>query len=242
MNANEKRKLHMSLFDGEKTERSNLSPSGFEVNARDVQRTYSLADGITIVSHKEDGCGFNNTHHFIDGNCDEFDLSEIMLKDTAEAIDICVVFSFIKYLLANIDPVSDEFPEILMLKKRYSDFINSRFASDRPTKINVNDKLNRFNTEEFMTDEDYENFVNYHVEFKRERRELENSPTQAMIEYMNKLQEKYNELKRERRTKLKEKILGKFSSSSRAERKVQKQTESIMAALTGGVQVEQDKN
>ncbi len=241
MNANDKRRLHMSLFDGEKTERSNLSPTGFEVNARDVQRTYSLADGITIVSHSEDGCGFNNTHNFIDGNCDEFDLSALMLKDTAEAIDVCVVFSFIKYLLANIDPNSKEFPEVLMLKKRYSNFLNTRFATERPTKINVNDKLKRFDTAEFMTDEDYENYVNYHVEFKRQLRERENSPEQAMIDFENQLHEQYQEIKRERRMRLKEKILGRFSSSSRADRQIKKQTESIMAALTGGVQIEQDE-
>lgn len=241
MNANEKRRLHMSLFDGEKMERSTLSPAGFEVNARDVQTTFSLADGITIVSHKEDGCGFNNIHYFIDGDCDEFNLSAIMLKDTAEAVDICIVFSYIKYLLTNVNPNSEIFPEILLLKKKFNYFLQDRLALNRPTKININEKLKRFKPDEYMTDEDYKNYVNYHAEVKRQKKEQENSPEQAMIEYANKIDKAYQDIKRERRMKLKEKILGKFSSSSRANRRIQKQADSTMAASADSANGVQNK-
>lgn len=241
MNANEKRRFHMSLFDGEKVERSTLSPNGFEVNARDVQRTFSLADGITLVSHREDGCGFNNTHHFIDGDCGEFNLNALMFKDTAEALDLCIVFSFVKYLLANVDPNSTDFPNILLLKRRLNNFIQDRLATERPTKINVNEKLKRFEVGEFMSDEDYKNYVDYHVEVKSQRKALEESPEQAMIDFVNKLQEDYKRIRRERRLNLKEKLLARFSPSKRQDQLIQKQTESIMTALTGGTVIEQDK-
>ena len=54
MNYNDKKRLHMALYDGEKNETVSVSPSGYMVKFNDKQKLFSLADGTQIVRHYQE--------------------------------------------------------------------------------------------------------------------------------------------------------------------------------------------
>lgn len=242
MNYNDKKRLHMALYDGEKNETVTVSPSGYMVKLNDKQKLFSLADGTQIVRHYEEGIGFNNTHHWITGNCYDFDLSAFTFKDTAEAIDICTTYSFINYLMDNVKKDAPEFPQILMLRQKYFDFLETRVDVNRPTRVNIDEKLKRFDFKDYMSDQDYAAYLQYHIEAKQQIKDYQNSPEYAVASFINEQKEAKKAMRRERMINLKQKFLGRFSSASRSKKRIAEQAQAITSALTGGAGQEDDQD
>lgn len=236
MNYNDKKRLHMALCDGEKNESVSVSPSGYMVKFNDKQKIFSLADGTQIVRHYEEGMGFNNTHHWITGVCYDFDLSAFVFKDTAEAIDICTTYSYINYLMANVRQDAPEYPQILMVRQKYFDFLETRVDVTRPTRVNIDEKLKRFDVQSYIDDQDYVAYLQYHIEAKQQIKDYQNSPEYAVASFMNEQREAKKAMRRERMLNLKQKFFGRFSSSARSKRRIAEQAQAITSALSGGSQ------
>lgn len=236
MNYNDKKRLHMALYDGEKNETVSVSPSGYMVKFNDKQKLFSLADGTQIVRHYEEGIGFNNTHHWITGVCYDVDLSAFSFKDTAEAIDICTTYSFINYLMDNVRQDAPEYPQILMLRQKYFDFLETRVDVNRPTRVNIDEKLKRFDFKDYMSDQDYAAYLQYHIEAKKQIKEYQDSPEYALESFKNEQREAKKAIRRERMLNLKQKLFGKFSSCSRSKKRIAEQAQAITSALTGANQ------
>ena len=236
MNYNDKKRLHMALFDGEKNETVSVSPSGYMVKFNDKQKIFSLADGTQIVRHYEEGMGFNNTHHWISGVCYDFDLSAFAFKDTAEAIDICTTYSYINYLMENVRQDAPEYPQILMVRQKYFDFLETRVDVTRPTRVNIDEKLKRFDVQSYIDDQDYVAYLQYHIEAKKQIKDYQESPEYAVASFMNEQREAKKAMRRERMLNLKQKFFGRFSSSARSKRRIAEQAQAITSALSGGSQ------
>lgn len=236
MNYNDKKRLHMALFDGEKNETVSVSPSGYMVKFNDKQKIFSLADGTQIVRHYEEGMGFNNTHHWISGVCYDFDLSAFAFKDTAEAIDICTTYSFINYLMENVRQDAPEYPQILMLRQKYFDFLETRVDVTRPTRVNIDEKLKRFDVQSYIDDQDYVAYLQYHIEAKKQIKDYQESPEYALATFQMEQREAKKAMRRERMLNLKQKFFGRFSSSARSKRRIAEQAQAITSALSDGSQ------
>lgn len=233
MDTNDKTELHMKLFDGEKIERVRISSTGNRANFEDKQKTFSLADNTQIVRHYEQGIGFGNIYHWISGVCHNINLSDYMFKDTAEAIDICVTASFVGYLLNNIPRSDPDFANVLVMRKAFSDFLFSRYCPDRTSRVNIDEKLVRFDYQPFMTDEEYNAYTLSHIEAKKQIEEYKNSREFVMGEFVNDEIATKKEQRKQKLARLKEKFLGKFSSASRSKRRIMEQTQAFANAITG---------
>lgn len=194
MNYNDKKRLHMALYDGEKNETVSVSPSGYMVKFNDKQKLFSLADGTQIVRHYEEGIGFNNTHHWITGNCYDFD------------------------------------------------FLETRVDVNRPTRVNIDEKLKRFDFKDYMSDQDYAAYLQYHIEAKQQIKDYQNSPEYAVASFMNEQKEAKKAMRRERMLNLKQKFFGRFSSASRSKKRIAEQAQAITSALTGDAGQEDDQD
>ena len=236
MNVSDKKRLHMALYDGEKNETVSVSPTGYMVKFNDKQKMYSFADGTQIVRHYEEGIGFNNTHHWITGNCVDIDLSAFSFKDTAEAIDICATYSFINYLMDSVRQDSPDYAKVLMLRNKCYDFLESRLDVSRPTRVNIDEKLKRFNFEEYMSEQDYTAYLQYHIEAKKQIKEYQDSPEYVLESFRLEQREEKRAIRRERMLMLKQKFLGKFSSAARSQKRINEQAKAITTALTGATE------
>ena len=170
-----KKALHMKLFDKEVRAPIGESLYGFQSNLEDRQMHYSLRDDVRVVRHYEESVGFNGKSNWIGGDCAGTDLSKFRFIDTQEALDVCVVYVWIEILMQSWQNLGFDFNEVLLLREDFNQFFESRYAEDRPTRENLCSKLGRFNTQDYMNDENYTQIVEAYAQGKQLLKDTEKS-------------------------------------------------------------------
>lgn len=212
-----KSRLYSLLLDERKREPINISSTGYLTRFEDRQELYSLVDGTYVIRHREEGIGFGKVFNWISGECNGIDLLNYDFKDTEEAIDFCVTYSYVNYLLNNSMPYSSEHASAVMMRNKCLEFINSRSDFSRISRENVSPKYkgDRFDMTQYLTSENLDAFLQYHIEAKKQIKEYQETPEFALTNFMLEQKELKKQIRKAKLLMLRQKLFGKLAERSK---------------------------